>query len=265
MTTIEDALAKSVEIARRAGEQAAEREAELRRRIDAGEFAGICPAVPASCIGLVGADRCPADPCPHAGQRRAHQAGAYLEWLGFHEEALSPGIAAIPSEIRAGIDLYCRTLSTRIERGEGLTIGGTVGAGKTCALAVIGLAARELPERPAVAYTEAIGLFNAIRERRQDEIDRALEADLWLLDDLGTEDRAFGSMARLHEILNHRWGNRLSTVVTTNLSRKDMAGDVELQRIVDRIESRNPWLWTSSKSQRPKADIAAWAAELESK
>ncbi|MBQ7171581.1 MAG: ATP-binding protein [Clostridia bacterium] len=125
-------------------------------------------------------------------------------------------------------------------RGSGnlLFIGGT-GLGKThlcCAVA------REVALRGyRVLYCSVQTMFSDFSRERfrsgygsdEGDTDRYLEADLLLLDDLGTEVTNQFTVSVLYEVLNSRLVAGKSTVINTNLGAKELR-----ERYADRITSR---------------------------
>jgi DNA replication protein DnaC len=163
----------------------------------------------------------------------------------------------VPNDIIATLRLYCDTLPRRVAQGHGLVIGGGIGAGKTCCLALIEQTARR--EGIGVCYVRATTLFDEFYRGKYEFFDRA--APLLLIDDLGTEYRAELPMSRFVDMINDRWHHQRSTVITTNLSRKELRADTTLERVVSRLENRSPWLWTKRGDQRQPVSVASWAQE----
>lgn len=117
-----------------------------------------------------------------------------------------------------------------------LVLIGDVGCGKThLAAAVANYAHAELNMRPIFAvvpdlldYLRAAFAPNS-ETRYETRFDAVRTADLLILDDLGTENTTAWAKEKLFQIVNHRYMERLPTVVTTN---------VDPERIETRIRSR---------------------------
>lgn len=112
----------------------------------------------------------------------------------------------------------------------GLLVCGPVGTGKTrFAAAAVRL---WLLRRRSVVCTLARQMFRRIRSTYQEGseesedyvIEEFCTTDLLVIDDLGREGRITAPvMADLHEVISRRLGNRLPTIVTTNLSLDEIA------------------------------------------
>ena len=122
------------------------------------------------------------------------------------------------------------------DRPEGwLVLLGSCGTGKTHLAAAIGNRRLELGE-PAV-FIVVPDLLDHLRasfspnsETTFDELFESVrQAPLLILDDLGTQTSTSWATEKLFQILNHRYMNRLPTVITTN---------VPLDELGDRLASR---------------------------
>ena len=125
------------------------------------------------------------------------------------------------------------------EKGGNLLLVGTTGTGKTHISTAI---ARELISQGFdVIYDSA---QNIIADFETDKFksgygpytpkaDKYLECDLLIMDDLGTEFSSQFSTACIYNLLNTRQNNGLSTIISTNLSARDLQ-----ERYEDRITSR---------------------------
>ena len=125
------------------------------------------------------------------------------------------------------------------EKGGNLLLVGTTGTGKTHISTAI---ARELISQGFdVIYDSA---QNIIADFETDKFksgygpytpkaDKYLECDLLIMDDLGTEFSSQFSTACIYNLLNTRQNKGLSTIISTNLSARDLQ-----ERYEDRITSR---------------------------
>ena len=117
---------------------------------------------------------------------------------------------------------------------------GTVGTGKSF---LSGCVAKELMDRGhSVIYFGATGLFDLLsstsfdtksREERQNTYSDLYQCDLLSIDDLGTELTNQFTASQLFSLLNERHIGRKATVISTNLSLRELQ-----DRYSDRIFSR---------------------------
>ncbi len=116
-----------------------------------------------------------------------------------------------------------------------LLLEGTYGCGKTHLAAAVGN--ERLQYEDAVLFITTPDLLDHLRntygpqsELGYDEMfDRMRNAPLLILDDLGVENPSAWAQEKLFQLLNHRYSNRLPTVITTN---------ADLEILDPRIRSR---------------------------
>lgn len=122
-----------------------------------------------------------------------------------------------------------------------LVIYGTVGSGKSLMSACI---AKALIEKEySVLYFSASALMDLFSKytfdyKTRQELYAAysdiFECDLLIIDDLGTEQINNFSISNLFTCLNERYLNKKSTIISTNLSPKDLS-DTYTERIYSRL------------------------------
>lgn len=112
-----------------------------------------------------------------------------------------------------------------------LLLSGGTGLGKTF---LSGCIAREVSRRGfSVVYDTAGGVFNAFDARRfardaeqerqaRDDTRRYLSCDLMILDDLGSEQNLPSAKAGLYELVNGRLQAGRHTIISSNLSTRDV-------------------------------------------
>ena len=117
-----------------------------------------------------------------------------------------------------------------------LVISGPVGVGKTHL--AVAIAQYAIEQHTMNAYFAAVpDLMDHLRstfapgspEGYDDRFEEIRNAQLLVLDDLGTENATPWAQEKLYQIINHRYIERLPTVITTN---------ADLKKIDDRIASR---------------------------
>lgn len=115
-------------------------------------------------------------------------------------------------------------------------IGGT-GLGKTFLSSAI---AKRVMERGfSVAYDSLSNFLRKIEQEHYgrsegDTVNMLLSADLVILDDIGSEFRSGFNDAQIYDIINSRINYRLPTIVSTNLSYKELNSRYN-ERIVSRL------------------------------
>jgi DNA replication protein DnaC len=140
-------------------------------------------------------------------------------------------------EIRRFVD----RIDERLEQGKGLWLYGDVGTGKTSLAMLVSKAAIERGH--SVAIYSVPHLLADIKETYEDgsgrsymELFRRLcEVDLLHLDDLGAERRTEWVLEQLYSIINERWQNERSILVTTNITDLDQLREQVTDRTVSRL------------------------------
>lgn len=147
-------------------------------------------------------------------------------------------INGLPRDAVARVRRYVDTLDERLAEGDGLWISGSIGTGKTW-LAM--LVARYAIERGrGVAVYSVPRLLSEIRRTYDDEgqttlelLDQLTSVPLLVLDDAGTERTNPWVLEQLYTIINERWQEKRSIVMTTNLDAIQME-----ERLGERAASR---------------------------
>lgn len=152
------------------------------------------------------------------------------------EMAREPGTRHQVAEVRE----FCEAIDDRLDEGAGLWLQGDTGTGKTTLAMLASKAALEA--RRTVAIYSLPGLLARIRrtfdgEAGQDSyftfFNRLVSVDLLHLDDLGAENRTEWVLEQLYSIIDRRYNDRRSIVVTTNLEEPQL-----FEQLGDRIVSR---------------------------
>ena len=178
-------------------------------------------------------------PCPHHEKptclrKLEHLRIAQTDWLdacGIAPRYREPNAALIPKfpVIRDWCEAFIRG-STR-----GLIITGGTGTGKTMALTYVAIRAGEAhwTHLGDVRLWFAPELMSWLSNPKHD-VGEPGQLPLLLLDDFGCEYPAEWTLARFGELAERRHRERLSIVVTSNLSPEAMEARPEWRRIVDR-------------------------------
>ena len=117
---------------------------------------------------------------------------------------------------------FINEIETNIDAGKGLWFGGDIGTGKT-SLAMLVVLAAEQANRSTLVYP-ITRLLAEIRDTYNNEhgasymqlFRRITEVDLLLIDDLGTEKQSDWVLEQLYSIVNERWQDERSIIVTSN-------------------------------------------------
>jgi DNA replication protein DnaC len=148
-----------------------------------------------------------------------------------------------PTQVRE-IRQFVASIATNVDAGHGLWLTGSPGTGKT-ALAMI-VSAAAIDAGRTVAIYSCPRLLSVIRESIDgpargsgagvlDFLDRLADADLLHIDDLGAEHRTDWVLEQLYTIINARYENERSTLVTSNLAPDELAAQIG-ERTVSRLE-----------------------------
>lgn len=158
---------------------------------------------------------------------------------------------------------YCKRYAMSFSRNSGnIVISGQTGLGKThLSLAI---AERLLSQGWNVLYDSAINYLNKIENehfgRSNGETDTfavMMDADLLIIDDLGSEYETSFYKATVYNIINTRLNKGLPTIISTNLKPEDIEKRYE-PRIVSRLFTMYDYLKFTGKDVRTiKADKTA--------
>lgn len=151
-----------------------------------------------------------------------------LEW---YSEAEDPALGVSPRENMDWIYKTCRRWAASFKPGCGsLLFTGEPGLGKTFLSAAI---AREVSgDGWSVVYDTAIHIFDRFEARKfgretgeeiEADVDRVMDCDLLILDDLGTEMTTPFTQSVLYSIVNGRILNRRATILSTNLRLEELS------------------------------------------
>jgi DNA replication protein DnaC len=132
-----------------------------------------------------------------------------------------------PTLVRA-MRQFVRDIDKKLDDGEGVWLFGDVGTGKT-SLAML-ISQEALKAGRSVAIYSMPRLLAEIRDTYSDSsqrsymelFERLCNVDLLQIDDLGTESRSEWVLEQVYAIVNERWQNQRSMIVTTNLSKEEL-------------------------------------------
>jgi DNA replication protein DnaC len=170
-----------------------------------------------------------------------------------------PPVTEIAPAITSAVKRYVNRIDDNIDGGRGLWLCGSVGTGKTT-LAM--LASRHALEAGrSVAIYSLPRLLAQIRTTFDDDagnsyvdlLDRLTAVDLLHIDDVGAEKTSPWVLEQLYAIVNARYEDERSIIITTNLERDELAEQIN-ERTVSRLEEMCevlPLWGADARQQRP--------------
>src|SRR5829696_889348 len=187
-----------------------------------------------------------ARPCSCRPQRLARKKATAVQGrlpkrfreVSFDREPV-PSISRRAPDVVRDVQRYVRTVSDQLAEGRGLWFTGSVGTGKTTLAMLVSKAAMEADH--TVAIYSLPRLLGMLRGSYADDalyslndlLERLCAVDLLHIDDVGAEQTSPWVLEQLYTIINTRYEDGRSLLVTTNL------GDDELRaQIGDRTVSR---------------------------
>jgi len=139
--------------------------------------------------------------------------------VGFDRQPIADMDKGLLTPVRA----FIRNIDHNLDEGRGFWFFGDVGTGKTSLAMLVSKSALEAGR--SVAIYSMPRLLADIKETYEDRSERSYmqlferlcSVDLLHIDDLGAEKRTEWVLEQLYAIVNERWQEQKSMVVTTNL------------------------------------------------
>ena len=160
--------------------------------------------------------------------------------------AADPGTAAVVREIRD----YCENIDAELDEGNGVWLHGSAGTGKTSLAMLISKTALEAGHSVAIySMPRLLARIRRTYDADSNEegylafFDRLTSVDLLHIDDLGAEKRTDWVLEQLYAIVDRRYEERRSIVVTTNLDTDDLReqiGDRTVSRLLQMCDMEKP-------------------------
>jgi DNA replication protein DnaC len=186
-----------------------------------------------------------ATPCrcrPHqVERRRARSLSAVIprKYRGVSFDR--PPVSDLPVPQVQVVKRFVRDIDANLDSGRGLWFEGTVGTGKTTLAMLVSRAA--LDARRSVAIYSLPRLLAEIRATFEadsegsyvDFLDRLAAVDLLHVDDVGAERTSDWVLEQLYAIVNARYEDERSVIITTNLERAPLVEQIK-ERTVSRLE-----------------------------
>jgi DNA replication protein DnaC len=151
-----------------------------------------------------------------------------------------PPVTQIDATVVRAVRRYVDTLEQQLDDGKGIWFQGDVGTGKTT-LAML-ISAEALRRSHSVAIYSLPRLLGLLRETFNDEsesslsqlLDRLAAVELLHVDDVGAEQSSPWVLEQLYSIVNTRYEDGASMLLTTNLNPADLREQIG-ERTVSRI------------------------------
>jgi DNA replication protein DnaC len=132
-----------------------------------------------------------------------------------------PPVTDIDPQIVTATRRYAANIDDQLDAGRGLWFMGPVGTGKTTLAMLVSKAASDAGR--SVAIYSLPRLLNEIRDTHRAErshvdlLDRLTAVDLLHIDDVGAERTTDWVLEELYSIVNSRYEDKRSIVITTNI------------------------------------------------
>ena len=150
-----------------------------------------------------------------------------------------PPANEIDPAIVAATRRYANTIDAQLDAGRGLWFMGPPGTGKTTLAMLVSKAASDAGR--SVAIYSLPRLLNEIRDTHRsdrshiDLLDRLTQVDLLHVDDVGAERTTDWVLEELYSIVNARYEDKRSMVITTNILDREALCEQISARTVSRL------------------------------
>jgi DNA replication protein DnaC len=150
-----------------------------------------------------------------------------------------PPITDIDRQIVKAVRAFTERIEEQLDKGHGLWLMGPVGTGKTTLAMLVSQAA--LKAGRSVAIYSLPRLLNEIRDTHRAErshvdlLDRLTAVDLLHVDDVGAERTTDWVLEELYSIVNARYEDERSMVITTNILDREALCEQITERTVSRL------------------------------
>jgi DNA replication protein DnaC len=150
-----------------------------------------------------------------------------------------PPVTDIEPKIVNATRRFSEDIDRHLDAGRGLWFMGSVGTGKTTLAMLVSKAA--LKSGRSVAIYSLPRLLNEIRDTHRAErshvelLDRLTAVDLLHIDDVGAERTTDWVLEELYSIVNARYEDERSMVITTNIDDRDKLCEQITERTVSRL------------------------------
>ena len=154
----------------------------------------------------------------------------------------APPVSVLPADAVAEVRRFVDGLDENLDAGRGAWLFGDVGTGKTSLAMLVSRIALEADRTVAIyslprLLAEIRRTYDAASgETYLEFFDRLTSVDLLHLDDLGAENRSDWVLEQLYAIVNDRYEEQRSILVTSNLDEerlREQIGDRTVSRLVE--------------------------------
>jgi DNA replication protein DnaC len=152
-----------------------------------------------------------------------------------------PPVSDLPGPQVQVVKRYVRDIEQNLDDGRGLWFYGSVGTGKTTMAMLVSRSALDAGRSVAIyslprLLAEIRATFEADSEGSYvDFLDRLTVVDLLHIDDVGAERTSDWVLEQLYAIVNARYEDERSVIITTNLERDELVEQIR-ERTVSRLE-----------------------------
>jgi DNA replication protein DnaC len=180
-----------------------------------------------------------------------------------------PPVTEIAPHVVRVVRRYVEDVDARLDGGQGLWFLGDVGTGKTTLAMLVSKAALDAGRSVAIyslprLLAEIRTTFDDASQRSYvDLIERLAAVDLLHLDDLGAERTSEWVLEQLYSIINARYEEQRSVIVTTNISEREALRDQIGPRTVSRLTEMCEELPLFGPDRREGGATTGYLEELE--
>jgi DNA replication protein DnaC len=152
-----------------------------------------------------------------------------------------PPVTEMPAPQVQVVKRFVRDIDANLDAGRGLWFYGSVGTGKTTLAMIVSRAALDAGRSVAIyslprLLAEIRATFESDSEGSYvDFLDRLAAVDLLHVDDVGAERTSDWVLEQLYAIVNARYEEQRSVIITTNLERDELVEQIR-ERTVSRLE-----------------------------
>jgi DNA replication protein DnaC len=191
--------------------------------------------------------------------------------VSFDREPVASMNGALIREVRE----YVRAIRERLDEGRGLWFTGDVGTGKTTLAMLVSKAAMEADR--TVAIYSLPRLLGLLRDSYGDDapyslnelLDRLCAVDLLHVDDVGAEQSSPWVLEQLYTIVNTRYEDGKSILLTTNLVKDDgddaplreQIGERTVSRVYEMCGDAKPMFGDDRRLEASFEEPPAWDGE----